>query len=425
MVIIKKERIIFSSIILILVIALIVQGVTLSTKSQGLLLGKTETTNAKAEKINRLDINKDGVVDITDLVALKRHLLAATAGDTENEWYIADQEIDVKTIPESNVEPVTEKTTCTDKYGNSYVIPKGFGLAEDSGETVPEGIVIEDVTHENTSGSQFVWVPVGKVYTDVARTEEYAKEITLGRYTFDDNGVPTLRQNADNYQETVTADSYFQELTNSTYGNTVTRSLQLFTQSAKTNGGYYIARFEAGVKGTTASNTNSTYTINGETFTKANPTPGYIVSKKGVGVWNQITQPNAAIVAKNMYDEDITSDLINSYAWDTAIVYIQNFGTEGNSISYSQTIGQSTTGNLSTTGTNILNATGLVDKQCNIYDMAGNTREWSTETSPNSDHPCVFRGGYYSNSINFTALRSYNSTTFSNYPVSFRPLLYL
>ena len=45
-----------------------------------------------------------------------------------------------------------------------------------------------------------------------------------------------------------------------------------------------------------------------------------------------------------------------------------------------------------TTGTNILKATSKIDKQCNIFDMAGNCRDWTTETCSNSDNPCVYRG---------------------------------
>ena len=73
----------------------------------------------------------------------------------------------------------------------------------------------------------------------------------------------------------------------------------------------------------------------------------------------------------------VTSDLINSYAWDTAIVFIQKCGTENNSSTYSKTAGLSSTSTRDapqTTGTTILKATNKVDKQCNIFDMAGNCR---------------------------------------------------
>ena len=35
------------------------------------------------------------------------------------------------------------------------------------------------------------------------------------------------------------------------------------------------------------------------------------------------------------------------------------------------------------------------DNPCNIYDMASNYWELTTETSSNFDLPCVYRGGYY------------------------------
>ena len=126
-------------------------------------------------------------------------------------------------------------------------------------------------------------------------------------------------------------------------------------------------------------------------------------------------------------ESKVTSDLINSYAWDTAIVFIQKCGTESNSSTYSYTVGQSSTSTSApqTTGTNILSATSKVDKQCNIFDMAGNCRDWTTETCSNSDNPCVYRGGscYYSN--RYTSIRSGYSTSNASSNLSFRPLLYL
>ena len=50
--------------------------------------------------------------------------------------------------------------------------------------------------------------------------------------------------------------------------------------------------------------------------------------------------------------------------------------------------------------------TGTIDdKQCNIYDMASNVREFTTETCSSSGDPCVNRGGYYKNSTNYTSGR--------------------
>ena len=80
---------------------------------------------------------------------------------------------------------------------------------------------------------------------------------------------------------------------------------------------------------------------------------------------------------------------------------------------------------IETTGTNKLKATSKVDKQCNIFDMAGNCREWTTETSSDSNIPCVYRGGCYDFSNIYTIYRYDSNTSYANRRDSFRPLLYL
>ena len=90
-------------------------------------------------------------------------------------------------------------------------------------------------------------------------------------------------------------------------------------------------------------------------------------------LWNFITQPQAALVSQNMYKNDsyVESDLINSYAWDTAIVYIQAMG---NSNYANQTDGNGTLKNTGSTE----------DEKCKIFDMAGNLYELTTEYSTNT-----------------------------------------
>ena len=71
---------------------------------------------------------------------------------------------------------------------------------------------------------------------------------------------------------------------------------------------------------------------------------------------------------------------------------------------------------LSTTGT-------TNDVKCNIYDMASNCYEWSTETAKNNSIPCVSRGGGYDGSDGLASTR--DGVTSSGDYDSFRPLLYL
>ena len=178
-------------------------------------------------------------------------------------------------------------------------------------------------------------------------------------------------------------------------GNTVAKDIDGFIDSVRTNGGYYIARFEA------SQGTNN----------KAE-------SKYDKAIWNSINQPNAAEACQDLY-AGVNSDLMNSYAWDTAILFIQKYSGDED---YSrQGRLQSTLANTgkATDGTNY-------DVRCNIYDMAGNCYEWSTETYSYLITPCVVRGGScYNGSRYCTSTRNNVSTSGGNPHYFFRPLLYL
>ena len=276
----------------------------------------------------------------------------------------------------------TDKNTeIADEKGNKIVIPAGFKVTGDA-TTVDKGIVIEDATETATKGSQFVWVPVGKI----TKADGTKTEIKLNRYSFASDGTPT-EQN----EEVI--DTYFQELATSNKGNTVAKNITNFKNSVKEKGGYYIGRYEA----------------------RKNATSGKLTEVKNDSVWYNIKQPDAATQARNMYDEQqpFTSDLMNSYAWDTAITFIQKCTDKTN---YANQTRLNTS--FSSTGT-------TNDNPCNIFDMASNVMEWTTETSSDSDYPCVYRGGTYNHSYNYTSTRYGNYTSNSSDVFGFRPLLYL
>ena len=117
------------------------------------------------------------------------------------------------------------------------------------------------------------------------------------------------------------------------------------------------------------------------------------------------------------------SDLVNSYAWDTAIIFIQTYSGKTDYASHNES---KTTKAFTATGKNN-------DKYCNIWDMSGNALEWTTEYSTYSNNsyfdPCVRRGGYYNTdhgrASDFTSYRFNSSTTSSNSFNGLRPLLYV
>ena len=123
-------------------------------------------------------------------------------------------------------------------------------------------------------------------------------------------------------------------------------------------------------------------------------------------------------------DNNFTSDLINSYAWDTAIVFLQKCDDrEGNNeLPYSRQ--NSLNGSLAPQGTNNLDVKDLI---CNVYDMASNCREWTTETGYNSEACCIWHGSsFHENDINRCAsTRNDNEVTISREYIAFRPIIYL
>ena len=74
-------------------------------------------------------------------------------------------------------------------------------------------------------------------------------------------------------------------------------------------------------------------------------------------------------------------------------------------------------------GTNNLE-TQYQDKVCNIWDMASNCGERTTETCINSYVPCTNRGGCYDLNVYTSNRYSYSPANSDAYS-AFRPLLYL
>ncbi len=346
----KNKGITLVALVITIVILLILAGISISTLTNTGIFQKAKDAKKASENAEKEQRETLGEYE----KELDQYLPAFTGKTVE------------EAIKHGRVLNVENNTELYDIYGNKIVVPAGFKVTNNA-KTVYKGIVIEDATTNATSGSQFVWVPVGTIYTDENKTEDNTKKITLGRYSFD-----TTTGNEGSYSgDFVEEDRGNKTLSLKKYGNEIAKNLTNFKNSAIVNGGYYIGRYEA--------RKNSSGTITEVETDK---------------VWNNIFQPDAAKQAQDMYKEEhnFTSDLINSYAWDTAILFIQKCTTETNYANKTSL----NIGKIAQNGTNDkTNYSGTPDVQCNIFDIASNVREWVTETSANSSYPCVFRGGCY------------------------------
>lgn len=305
-------------------------------------------------------------------------------------------------------------TPITDEFGNTFIVPKGFKIASDSADNVPGGIVIEDATYTNTIGSQFVWIPVSRDSTEANKIKgEKNTTILLGRYVFNSDGTVNSTLSKSNPQDQLKTSSlnkgfslgrrdtittrrsgedvkdrntklllakggsttptyyYTEGLSNSTTTNVDAKDINDFVSKTNAAGGFWIGRYEART-GTARNDTGNTLT--------------QITEKGNDYVYNQVSQSQAAGQAQGMYASNnyFESDLINSYAWDTATLFLQEYDNrEGENLTkYSQQ--NSLNFDLVTTGT-------TTDRICNVYDMASNCWEWSTESYSNASKPCVKR----------------------------------
>ena len=254
----------------------------------------------------------------------------------------------------------TTNTTVKDSLGNQVVVPAGFKVVNKDAN-VTDGIVVEDVSHSATAGSQFVWIPVGEVVKEIKDGVKSTETITLGRYVFKSDGTIdtalSKTEPGDQLKLSSGASEYFTEgLKDSTTSNTHAKDIEDFKNKVtNTTHGYYIGRYESRTNGT-------------QVTVKASDT-----------VYNNITQPDAATeyqaaeLSRGMYnDRNFESDLMNSYAWDTAIVFLQKFDNRANKASlkpYSRQNSLNTS--LASQGTNNLEVSKQ-DVICNVYDMASN-----------------------------------------------------
>ena len=275
-----------------------------------------------------------------------------------------------------NEEQVKENTKVTDKDGNTITIPEGFtpqpNPDADPGSNpneyydpeIEDGVIVKD---EN--GNEFVWIPVGTINTDNGQKtieyNRYAYSNWVGTETDEETGSTKIKTTADQTE-------YFAESLNESEKN-----------SAVSNGGFYLGRYEAGVSGETAR-------------TEDSGTSQTVEIKPKLDVYNYVTQSEARALAEGMYSSaNYTSSLPSSYAWDTALKFLEQTGNEAYLTDSSQGNYYNTMPDGKTQAGSVLIETGKTTPVKHLYDMGGNVYEWTTERYSNVEATKVSRGGFY------------------------------
>ena len=274
---------------------------------------------------------------------------------------------------------------------NNPVIPAGFVAVDtpdakwedvsksntDTSASWNQGLVIED-----SAENQFVWVPVD------GSNVKYQKDFSYPSYY----GTPSLNTSDDTFP----------------YGEGSTNLAKETTQITKYQG-FYIARYEASNNGSSIP-----------------------ASKKAVP-WVYITYAEAKSYSESIdkehdYDTSkIGTNLVTGTEWDTTMKWIQNtkkYDVSSDSGNWGNYYNSVSPANVSGYGN--LRVTGYSEnwKAKNIYDLAGNVREWTNEKRFSNG---VNRGGSYGDygSYNPAAYRNDYYDSSSGIFVGFRIALYI
>lgn len=266
-------------------------------------------------------------------------------------------------------------------------IPTGFYYV---GGTKASGIVISDNKNDKNKyrnqkvvgtdllGNQYVWIPCT---TDSSSSDlQYART----EWGVEVDGADNSRAIKDELTLTDSSVTYSDADTANGINADVSKEIVAQIKAEKTSvakyGGYYIGRYEVGKNGDTA-------------VVKYNQTP-----------YAEITWSTAYGLAKRIItNSEATSYLCSSYAWDTAVNFIQNNSTaknyatsiEGFNGNWNPQAVKDPSGNvIKPAGTSQQLNTGLTTQFCNIFDIGGNEAEFTTELNPGTSETVVLRGGY-------------------------------
>ena len=329
--------------ILNIIILLILAGISISTLTNTGIFGKAKEAKEKSE------------------AAEKQQSETLDSYEKELNKYTSDN-------LEENIGVKFEKNTeLHDKNGAKIIVPAGFKVVNTDDLTVEKGIVVED-----SKCNQYVWIP--------CTTEDSKSQLQFKRTEWDvedDGGTKASKD-----ELTLTCPENYSD-NGLTYAvvNEIVAQVKAEKDSVRRNGGYYIGRYEVGDE-------------NGTAVIKADQTPMASI------MWSTAYSKAKGIGG----GPGATTYLCSSYAWDTAINFIQNNGfpnyAKAREDSYNENWIDK---NVKDSKGNIIKAankaerlsTGKTTPKCNIYDMGGNVSEFTTEVMPSTSEPLVLRGGHY------------------------------
>ncbi len=296
------------------------------------------------------------------------YVIQDTSGN-EFVWVPVDknQKIQINVSSKENIESIS----LTDPYGDEITLPDTDNLGTSYNNTEVEPTINGPYRLTITAGGETkkVFLNVHSLYaidtmTDWQTTDEYA--IANGYGTFEellaDWGYETE-------EEFLMDGSFMKDYSEpeADYADTVT--------SVNENGGFYIGRYEASYE-------------NGKVVSKVSTVANRNSTLENGKLWNNISQTDALSNAKSMYtSSEFTSSLLTGAAWDRTLGWLYETGavTAEEIVADSKSWGNYSDDSFSNT-TDLINTGSMTQTEANnIYDLAGNLEEWTTEADSTVD----------------------------------------
>ena len=282
-------------------------------------------------------------------------------------------------------------------------IPQGYNYIK--GDKIGGAVITDAATGVEKTGNEFVWVPVDTLSnmavvtsgTDANGNINYRG--VLYNWGTDATGNTAYDWSADStsFREPANlSGSYDSKSKNSSWTSTLYQEeYNKMIKSVSQYGGFYVGRYEMSLN--SEKNAESKY---GATSATAESTS----AKQWYGLYNK---------AKTYAPENASQKVVSSMIWGSQYDAMLKW-MKGNKINV--TSSSPTDLSIGTTSKNTTRVTGGAnngqtvskDKLSNIYDLLGNSLEWTQEANNTSYR--VIRGGYYNSSI-APSYRSYDCPT--------------
>ena len=275
-------------------------------------------------------------------------------------------------------------------------IPQGYNYIK--GDKIGGAVITDAASGEEKVGNEFVWVPVDTLSdmavptsgTDANRNTNYRG--VLYNWSTDATGNTAYDWSADStsYREPANlSSSYDSTSKNSSWTSTLYQEeYNKMVKSVSEYGGFYIGRYEMSINAT-SKNAESKY---GATSANASDTD----TNQWYGLYNRAKTyaPEKNSANTENASQKVVSSMIWGSQYDAMLKWMK--GNKINATSSSPTdlsIGTTSKNTTRVTGGANNGQTVSKDKLSNIYDLLGNSYEWTQEAN-NTDNR-VSRGGYY------------------------------